>query len=196
MVKLKEKGQGLDLRRQAYRAVSFFHEMNSQRKEKNNDSHLAVDQYLIHAGNSDIFQEKNKNKHTVSKDTQLKSKEILEQHQHPEPDSSLLNKNKDWSKIFLELSNSIKLRHYSPSTLKTYLAWNRKFQAFVKNKDPESVTTDDVKAFLTWLAVQQKVSASSQNQAFNALLYLFQLVLHREVGEIDGVVRAINQFID
>jgi len=56
--------------------------------------------------------------------------------------------------------------------------------------DPELLTTNDVKEFLTYLAVKQKVSASSQNQAFNALLFFFRHVLNREFGKIDGVVRA------
>ena len=190
MVKLKEKGQGLDLRRQAYRAVSFFHEMNSLSQEKSKDGHLKADQYLKHAEYSDIIQEKNTDKYSESKCQHTNNQVEMKQCQRPAINSVAQNKNKDWSRIFLELTNSIKLRHYSPSTLKTYLTWNRKFQAFVKSKDPESVTADDVKGFLTWLAVQQKVSASSQNQAFNALLYLFRHVLHREFGEIDGVVRA------
>ena len=49
---------------------------------------------------------------------------------------------------------------------------------------------EDAKAFLTYLAVERKVSASSQNQAFNALLFLFRHVLERELGQVEGVVRA------
>ena len=52
------------------------------------------------------------------------------------------------------------------------------------------MTSSDVKEFLTFLAVTQKVSASSQNQAFNALLFFFRHVLKKEFGKIDGVVRA------
>lgn len=47
-----------------------------------------------------------------------------------------------------------------------------------------------MKEFLTFLAVKQKVSASSQSQAFNALLFFFRHVLKKEFGQIDGVVRA------
>ena len=59
-----------------------------------------------------------------------------------------------------------------------------------KSKDPRLVSIDDVKAFLTWLAVDQGVSASSQNQAFNALLFLFRNVFGKEFGKVDGIVRA------
>jgi integron integrase len=53
-----------------------------------------------------------------------------------------------------------------------------------------NLTVDDVKAFLTQLAVVDKVSASTQNQAFNALLFFFRQVLKQEFGSISGVVRA------
>ena len=52
------------------------------------------------------------------------------------------------------------------------------------------MTTEDVKNFLSWLAVKKQVSASSQNLAFNALLFLFRNVLKSEFGKVDGVVRA------
>jgi len=91
--------------------------------------------------------------------------------------------------IFL-ISFETKVRHYSPNTLKSYSIWVRKFQYFSKSKEPELLSASDVKEFLTFLAVKQKVSASSQNQAFNALLFFFRHVLNREFGKIDGVVRA------
>ncbi len=86
--------------------------------------------------------------------------------------------------------NAIQVRHYSPKTLKTYRGWVQKFQTFTKSKDPVSISTDDVKAYLTFLAVKRKVAASTQNQAFNALLFFFRHVLGKEFGKVDGVVRA------
>jgi integron integrase len=96
----------------------------------------------------------------------------------------------NWHAAYKQLSNEIKVRHYSPKTLKSYSIWVRKLQYFSKSKDPALLSTTDVKDFLTFLAVKQKVSASSQNQAFNALLFFFRHVLNREFGKIDGVVRA------
>ena len=98
--------------------------------------------------------------------------------------------NEKWSAALVGLSNEIKVRHYSPNTLKSYVTWVNKLQHFCKGKDPAELTTDVVKEFLTFLAVTQKVSASSQNQAFNALLFFFRNVLGREFGKVDGVVRA------
>ena len=88
------------------------------------------------------------------------------------------------------MANDIRLRHYSPKTLKAYRQWLRHFQTFTRSKDPAALSTTDVREFLTYLAVQRKVSASTQNQAFNALLFVYRHVLHKEFGQVEGVVRA------
>jgi integron integrase len=95
-----------------------------------------------------------------------------------------------WQAEYTRLSNEIQVRHYSPKTLKSYRGWMQKFQTFTKSKAPGLLSTDDVKKFLTFLAVERKVAASTQNQAFNALLFFFRHVLDREFGKVDGVVRA------
>jgi integrase len=95
-----------------------------------------------------------------------------------------------WVFVYETLNNEIKLRHYSPKTLKAYRGWTRQFQAFIQSKDYNALSQQDVVEFLTYLAVKQQVSASSQNQAFNALLFLYKQVLKKESGEIKGVARA------
>ena len=95
-----------------------------------------------------------------------------------------------WHIALDAIKNEIELRHYSKKTLKAYSLWAEKLRYFTKNQLPASLTPEDVKAFLTFLAVKKKVSASSQNQAFNALLFFFRHVLKKEFGKIDGVVRA------
>jgi len=98
--------------------------------------------------------------------------------------------NASWVPIYDGLKAEIKMRHYSPKTLKSYRSWVRHFQNYAKSKDPKLLSTADVKAFLTFLAVKRNVSASSQNQAFNALLFLFKNVLKKDFGEIKDVPRA------
>jgi len=88
------------------------------------------------------------------------------------------------------LENEIKVRHYSPKTLKSYRTWVRKLQTYTQSKAPSTLDSNDVKKFLTYLAVEQDVSASSQNLAFNALLFFYRHVLGREFGKADGIVRA------
>ncbi len=88
------------------------------------------------------------------------------------------------------MNAEIKIRHYSPKTLKAYKAWLSQFQNFTRSKDPQLLCSADVKQFLTFLAVERTVSASSQNQAFNALLFIFRHILKTEFGEIKDVPRA------
>jgi integron integrase len=103
---------------------------------------------------------------------------------------SVKGKNASWVNEYHRLENEIHLRHYSPRTLKTYRGWVGKFQAFTKSKSPDCLLPDDVKEFLTHLAVKRKVASTTQNQAFNSLLFFYRHVLNKEFGEIDGVVRA------
>jgi integron integrase len=95
-----------------------------------------------------------------------------------------------WKGEYTRLANEIQAQHYSAKTLKTYGGWVRKFQVFTRSKSPKSLSSQDVKDFLTFLAVKRTVSATTQNQAFNSLLFFYRHVLNREFGKIDGVVRA------
>lgn len=96
----------------------------------------------------------------------------------------------EWDKILEILAAEIKIRHYSRKTLKTYALWARQFQRFLKNKPPEELSTDDVKEYLTFLAVKCRVAATTQNQAFNSLLFLYRHALKREFGVLRDVPRA------
>lgn len=98
--------------------------------------------------------------------------------------------NANWTTPYEELNAQIQMRHYSPKTLRAYSGWVKKFQSFTRSKDPLLLSTTDVKQFLTHLAVKAKVSASSQNQAFNALLFFYRHVLKNEFGDIKDVPRA------
>uniref|UniRef100_A0A831U0X3 Integron integrase n=1 Tax=Geobacter metallireducens TaxID=28232 RepID=A0A831U0X3_GEOME len=96
----------------------------------------------------------------------------------------------EWDEVMAKLAAEIKVRHYSRKTLQTYAKWARQFQRFLKSKPPEELTTADVKDYLTWLAVTCQVAASTQNQAFNSLLFLFRHALQRDFGELRDVPRA------
>lgn len=95
-----------------------------------------------------------------------------------------------WKRIIDETRKTVRLRHYSLSTEKSYIAWIQRFRAFIAEKDPLCVEASDIKQFLTHLAVHDRVSASTQNQAFNALLFICRHVLHCELNNLDSVVRA------
>ncbi|MEK7286173.1 MAG: integron integrase, partial [Nitrospirota bacterium] len=88
------------------------------------------------------------------------------------------------------LAAEIKIRHYSQKTLKAYADWTRKFQSFLKDKPPEALSATEVKDYLTYLAVKCKVAASTQNQAFNALLFLYRHILKKDFGDHKDIPRA------
>ncbi|MFT5128594.1 MAG: site-specific recombinase XerD, partial [Rhodothermales bacterium] len=107
-----------------------------------------------------------------------------------EADAAKAQQGQSWEAELQALEAEIQQRNYSRNTLKAYRRWTKKFQTFTHSKTPRGLTTGDVKAFLSDLAVSQKVSASAQNQAFNSLLFFFRYVLKREFGKVEGVVRA------
>ncbi|HEY9833543.1 MAG TPA: integron integrase [Stenomitos sp.] len=96
----------------------------------------------------------------------------------------------EWDAVMAAMANEIKVRHYSRKTLKTYANWSRQFQRFLRNKPPHDLTGDDVKAYLTYLAVECHVASTTQNQAFNSLLFFYRHGLKREFGELKDVPRA------
>jgi len=95
-----------------------------------------------------------------------------------------------WKQTLEEAKDAIRLRHFSLSTEKTYLGWIARFKTFLKDRDPNSLEANDMKNYLTHLARFGRVSASTQNQAFNALLFLYRNILHKEVDDLTSVPRA------
>jgi integron integrase len=95
-----------------------------------------------------------------------------------------------WDGVFLLLKEEIRLRQYSPKTLKTYRGWAEQFRMFLGDKPPVEVTADDARRFLTHLATDRRVVASTQNQAFNSLLFLYRHILKVDYDLRDTVVRA------
>ena len=85
---------------------------------------------------------------------------------------------------------AIRVRHYSFRTERTYIDWILRFIRFHGRRHPNEMGEPEVAAFLTWLAVEQRVAASTQNQALNALNFLYKAVLNRPLGNMPGVVRA------
>jgi len=84
----------------------------------------------------------------------------------------------------------IRLKHYSHRTEKSYVHWIRRFVFFHNRRHPRELGKPEIEAFLTHLAVDRKVSASTQNQAFNALLFLYREVLELTMPQLDAVQRA------
>lgn len=85
---------------------------------------------------------------------------------------------------------ALRSRHYSRRTEDAYLGWIRRFIIFHGKRHPAEMAEHEINAFLTHLAVDGRVSASTQNQALAALLFLYKHVVERRVGDLGEVVRA------
>jgi site-specific recombinase XerD len=93
-------------------------------------------------------------------------------------------------KLLDRLREALRSRHYSRRTEQTYCQWVKRFIFFNNVRHPAEMAEAEVNAFLTHLAVKEKVSASTQNQALSALLFLYRYVLDREIGDFGEVIRA------
>ena len=85
---------------------------------------------------------------------------------------------------------AIRVRHYSRRTEDTYVHWIRRFILFHAKRHPQEMGEREVTAFLTYLAVDKNVAASTQNQALAAILFLYQKVLEMKLDWLEDVVRA------
>ena len=89
-----------------------------------------------------------------------------------------------------QVRQAIRTRHYSPKTEEAYVGWIKRFIFFHNKRHPAEMGEVEIGQFLSSLATDSCVSASTQNQALNALLFLYREVLGKDIGYVDGVVRA------
>jgi integron integrase len=92
--------------------------------------------------------------------------------------------------VLARVQGAIRARHYSRRTEKAYLGWIRRFISVNGGRDPATLGAAEVGQFLSMLAVRGHVAASTQNQAFSALLFLYRDVLERDLAGLDETVRA------
>jgi len=93
-------------------------------------------------------------------------------------------------KLLDQLREALRARHYSRRTEQTYCQWVKRYIHFHNVRHPAEMAEPEINAFLTHLAVKAKVSASTQNQALSALLFLYRHVIGREIGDLGEVIRA------
>ena len=93
-------------------------------------------------------------------------------------------------KLLDRLRETLRTRHYSNRIEQTYSHWVKRFVYFHKILHPSEMAETEINEFLTHLAVKERVSSSTQNQALSALLFLYRHVLNREIGELRDVIRA------
>jgi len=93
-------------------------------------------------------------------------------------------------KLLDQLRDAIRIKHYSYSTEKTYVHWAKRYILFHNKRHPAEMGAPEIEAFLSHLAQDANVSASTQNQAFNALLFLYRNVLQIELAIPIHALRA------
>jgi integron integrase len=93
-------------------------------------------------------------------------------------------------KLLDRVRETMRTSRYSPRTEMVYVHWIKRYIRFHGIRHPQEMGAEEVKAFLSHLATQMNVAASTQNQAFSALLFLYQEVLRKRLPWIDDVVRA------
>ena len=89
---------------------------------------------------------------------------------------------------------ALRAGHYSHLTEKAYVAWIRRYILFHGKRHPSGMGAPELTTFLSSLAVDANVAASTQNQALSALLFLYREVLDQEVPWLDAVVRARDRY--
>jgi len=93
-------------------------------------------------------------------------------------------------KLLDQVRDALRLKHYSYRTEQSYVDWIRRYILFHKKRHPQDMGAAEVQTFLTYLAVERKVAASTQNQALSALLFLYREVLRVELPDLTNTVRA------
>src|SRR5437879_2327119 len=94
------------------------------------------------------------------------------------------------AKFMEQVRTFMRARRYSLRTEQAYLDWIRRFILFSGKRHPTEMGESEIVQFLTYLAAERKVAPSTQNQAFSALLFLYQQFLERRLGRLDGALRA------
>ena len=90
-------------------------------------------------------------------------------------------------KLLDQYRDTLRIKHYSPRTEDTYILWVKNYILYHNKRHPKEMGIPEIEQYLTHLATKMKVSASTQNQAFSAILFLYRHVLHIELDELQLV---------
>jgi site-specific recombinase XerD len=93
-------------------------------------------------------------------------------------------------KLLDRVRQTLRANRYSPRTEAVYIEWIKRYIRFHGVRHPREMGAEEVKAFLSHLVIKMNVATSTQNQAFSALLFLYQQVLKQKLPWIDDIVRA------
>ena len=106
----------------------------------------------------------------------------------PQPDSPVRKTNlKALDRV---VRNALRTKHYALRTEKAYVQWILRFVAFHHDRRPSDMGAPEIRQFLTYLATERRVTASTQNQALGAVVFLYRHVLKKDVGDFSDFPRA------
>lgn len=190
--------------RQDIHTLDLFNEklkQKSQLQGERNSARVAIELYLgsideggpVEYGKSSVEEQQSSSMRPPK--SYLKTTEI-----NTTPTEKNVGKNErkgaegaSWRAEYEGFDGTIRMSHYSSKTYRSYKKYVPDFQAYTRSVEPDLLSSEHVKRFLNHLAVEKPVSASTQNLAFNSLLFFYRHVLGKEFGQIDGVVRAKNR---
>lgn len=194
--KLQSKNQSVLQQNQAKHSVSLFFKMqvnNDQLQMKDENRSKPLQQKISPSYVSEASTKSFSYPSSVSQNTIQQNYSDQSKPNNPTVNRFAKNTGISWEFVYDQLVKEIKIRHYSPRTLKSYRGYIRQLQTFTKSKNYQTLSQQDVIDFLTFLTVEKQVSASSQNLAFNSLLFLFKQVLKKEFGVVRGLCeRSVN----
>ncbi|HKK49180.1 MAG TPA: phage integrase N-terminal SAM-like domain-containing protein [Alkalispirochaeta sp.] len=101
-----------------------------------------------------------------------------------------------WEQAEQSAKREIRRQSKALQTEKTYMYWIIRFRNHTGTPQPDRCSTEHVKDFLTWLAVEKRVSVATQNQAFNALLFLYRFVLGGSIGDLKAIPLTCLSLLD
>jgi site-specific recombinase XerD len=93
-------------------------------------------------------------------------------------------------KLLDQMRAAIRLKHYSYRTEESYVDWDRRFILFHNKRHPKDMSAEEIQAFITYLAIQRQLSASTQNQALSAIIFLYRHVLQMDIALPSDIFRA------
>jgi hypothetical protein len=93
-------------------------------------------------------------------------------------------------KLLDQVSDALRTRHYSYRTEQTYIDWIKRYILFHNKRHPNEMGENEIRAFITHLAVKRKVAISTQNQALSAILFLYRVVLQKEITLPPSLINA------
>ncbi|MCI0549381.1 MAG: integron integrase, partial [Anaerolineae bacterium] len=93
-------------------------------------------------------------------------------------------------KLLEQVSDAIRIKHYSSRTEKTYMDWIKRYILFHKKRHPKDMGAEEIQTFIAHLAAQKQLAASTQNQALSAVIFLYRHVLKIDIALPSDIIRA------